>query len=206
MKIFSPADKASNDSIEYKFLNLNWCAFHEVDDTFLITYKRQDDLVDDEFSFEELADIHPYFIETAAYLCKAYQRKSAELVDAMIATSALLFDSYIDLEAAEIPSAGYQFLTQIKSVRSRPAAGLFDVECIYFKKDTSLRNGMDAAVVDAFDTKFFHSYQIDKIWPGSSKQIPLMESLGYSDSEVLDSLYKGIIEPQEPQHIHIPSF
>lgn len=202
MNIFSAANIPQEDSIEYKLLNLRWGDFSAREDRFDIYYARGSTEVSDHLTYEQLATIHPDFVALAKQLQTQYSRDETKFAKTLAASVAFLLKSYHEVSEVDLACADYPFITQVTRVESHRFTDVFIVECLSFKLNTELGNGLVTTHTNPLDTVYMPSAAIDKVWPGSSKTIPMLESLGYSSVDVVKALYDS--SPLSPVLVSLP--
>lgn len=198
MKIFSPASTPEEDSIEYKLLSLCWGDFSIRENRFDIYYARGDTEIGDHLTYTQLATIHPDFVTFAKQLHTRYFRDEAKFAKTLASSVAFLLKSYHTVSEVDLACADYPFITQVTRIKSHDIPNVFVVECLGFKLEQDLGNGLATTHTNPVDTVFMPSSAIDKVWPGSSKTIPMLETLGYSCVDIVKVLYESASVPHSP--------
>lgn len=201
MKTFTPSATVELDIAIYKLLNLTTC-FTMGSKFFLLSYERHDQVESNGTSAAELDKIQVGLSDTL----RDFANETLPDTHLKIrATAAQIVGSHVELNSADTADLPFSHLCNIKSIKPHATAELFEVEGLFYTPCGKNAHGVPEVDVSTDSKRLVPSVVIDRVWPGSSKAISVMASLGYSDDEVLTSLYTGSFLNLSTIKVELPS-
>lgn len=160
-----------------------------------VTCERGTSIRQDNIAYTELLKIHPALLGAITYLFRFSNQGSGDFAERISATTAYLTGCYVDLRPLGYEDAAYPLLCSVKKVGSSEFPGHFAVVAHNFHMEQSEDVELPLAHVNPEKVVYYPSTVIDAIWPHASKQVLIMEELGYSHDEILLALHNGIAPP-----------
>lgn len=192
MKHYTQAHSPSNDSIEFMLLNLVDFYVNETSRKSRLCYWRGADYTEREVPAELFNQTCLGLFEQLVMLEHAPHLKPFENIYVIQATAAYLFDAYYRLDEAGLYQTNYPHMTGIRSVSASMEPGCFALDCVSFKaqKNDALR--FPAIAVNPIRQLVVPANVLESLWEGSTRHLPILESLGYSANDIVETLIAGI--------------
>lgn len=194
MKTYPQADVPKNDTTQYILANLKYCLLHTQGKYLLVSYLRGQVEIDDTVDYFQLDQAKRGLANALSNLHKTV-KEANHFSRIAKATCAYALDAFIDLRNAGLNDNPFPFLSNIRSVQSTDKPGLFKIKCLQFLVNAEDPNTCPVADVVDEDDLLMPTEVMEKLWPDSTRYIPIMESLGYPDHEMVSTLFTGLSQP-----------
>lgn len=199
MKIYTRSDNQAHDSLEYKLLHIITIEDRANEREVHIDYSRFPDVYSSVHSYDDFDALPP---GTLSAILTEYSKHPPSL-DQCLYPSALfaaMSGGYVDTRELGHPSASYPLLTNIQYIKQSANANIFDIYGYYFKIVKVDDDGIPVVKVahDVSPVIKVESHYLEQKWPGILNALPIMESLGYTDEDILREIDKGFDKPLQP--------
>lgn len=180
-----------SDAPESLIIDASYCWLLGESKELEVTCERGTSIRQDSIAYADLDKIHPKLLRAVKDLFEFNNQGNADVAQRVSATTAYLLGSYLDLRPLGFEDAQYPYLCSVKKVASCEFPGYFAVVghtfCIHDIDDATA----PLASVNAERLIHLPADVVDIIWPHASKQVVLMEELGYGTDDILSALHNG---------------
>lgn len=191
-----PSLNITRDSLEHKLLNLTWCWVNAGSSVIDISFMADADIKKHEaLPYEALRRIDSQLPALLEDLFERFDPASQEFLDMIKATFAHMFSSYVTLPGTQ-QTTQYPYLSHITSIRGTSDANTFSVAGYNFFIGAPGKSGLPHAILNPSDVLYLSRKTIEHVWPGSANRVLAMESIGYSDEQIVESVLTGLPELQ----------
>lgn len=205
MKIHGPSESPLTDSPEYKLINTTACSLRLGLEKLVVAYTRGEDIAESEVTFQAMDESYPGLSKTIILLF--HQSSDADdFAQHVRATCSYLFGSFIDLNKTDGMTRTYTYMTNICAVSQCDDPGVFLLEGLCYRLAQKNMYGIHMVEFGAFHTATLLSESIERLWPGSSTTIPVMNHLGYSNVEIVKTLLESHYYQVSDVHVELPKF
>lgn len=186
MELIVKSDKPETDSIVYILYSMVDCEFIAERNSFLIIREHNGILVNRPLAFSAINQIKPGLADTILDICR--NSEPEDMVKEIKATVAHLCGCFVDVKRAGIERAVYPYLTQIKGLQTKYSSNAVEVNGLFYEVDAINTWGIPKMIVADGPILDIPMNVMENIWSGSSKAIPIMESLAYTTEQMVQEL------------------
>lgn len=187
MNIFPQAPVSDDDTVAFKLLNAFTVTTHYEPDAFLLSYYRGGSLTICKLAHAELDTVAEGFSTRVSLAIR--ESKSIEVVVSTVrALGSYLVGSYINLNDACNSDLEYPILSCIKDITPNSDATSFEIEGLIFKAQTIPHSQLPIIELSSSTVLMVNADTMNKLWPGSSLRTPILKSLGYDGSRLIETL------------------
>lgn len=205
MKQYPQADSPEHDSVEFMLLNLVDLYINHKTQMIRVVYWRVDHPMKGELTDERLNQTAPGLYATIFALATNNRLNRHEIIHIVTAMAAYMFDSYYSLKDAGLSSA-YSFITGPTHISSGSKPASFVIDCVRFNVHKFDNLNIPSVEISPTSQLVVNTNVMEYFWPGSTRNIPIMESLGYSHDAIVDVVCNGIALPQIPSELPVIEF
>lgn len=205
MKIFKPSDTYLNDSTEYKLVNMLGGVLMRDQKMLYLTYMHGNQMAEGEVTYQNIDKVHRGLSKT---IVSIFNQSSdiSEATRQVKATCSHLLGSYINLTTVDGSKRTFPFITNIYRVRQSEEPTVFFIDGLFYRKVHKNEHGIRMIVLDTAHSLAVTSEVIEKLWPGSSKAIPVMNALDYADYDIVKTLLEGKLTIEDVAASALPTF
>lgn len=170
-----------------------------------ISYMHNEHIVESEIAYSEIEAVCPGLAATIVELDKQ-NLLPVHLILIIKATCSHIFGNFIDLRKAGFMDITYPYITNLVYVRPANSGDRFVMEGVSYRLLPENENGNRVATINPSRIHVVSAKVVDTIWADSSKSIPIMTALGYTDTEILKKLEEGSVCRDSLNNGHLPQF